>query len=488
MNIFREEDLTLLNDRIEEIKNKIEKIKLYKFDPTIKEQKKVMSIIINFIKKNKRKIYGGVAINELIKNKNPKDAFYKEDEKVADIDFYSVDPVSDLHALCNIIFDEGFTSVIGREAQHPETYSIFVNGINYVDITYVPRNIYNTIPFIEIDGFIVTHPSFIKIDYYRMFSDPLTSYWRIEKAYTRFALLDNHYPEKKYTIPYNVNKPSVDINNVLIDIFEIISNNKDIICVGDYMYNYLYHESNIKNASYIKELPITKFEVILTKYAEQGSMIFNTLKDKYGDDIFITEYYPFFQLVGYRFEIYYKKHLVLCAENHNKKCIPYKIVEGNLFNLGKNKDKVITLASFDRNILYVMTRIQYNKTNDKKEEMSNYKVMLSHLLEMRKYYLDTNKKTILDESLFQEFMIECIGETIMPEQERQKLIESRRAKNQMIVYQYFPEKKKTDGTETKHSFYNTSGNIIRNPRNLRIMAESLSDDDMIDEENQDLME
>ena len=67
MNIFREEDITLLDNEIESIKDKIESITLEKFDPTLKEMKAVMKIVLDFVKRKKRKIYGGFAMNELIK-------------------------------------------------------------------------------------------------------------------------------------------------------------------------------------------------------------------------------------------------------------------------------------------------------------------------------------------------------------------------------------------------------------------------------------
>ena len=485
MNIFREQDLDVLNEKIGEIQKNIDKIRLMEYEPNFNEQTGIMNIIKKYIKQKKRKIYGGFAINELIKQKNKDDAFYKEDEQVADIDFYSTDPIGDLHALCNLIFNAGYKNLQGREADHPETYSIFINRINYVDITYTPKNIYNTIPFIDINGMYMTHPSFIKIDYYRMFSDPIVSYWRIEKTYTRFALLDKHFPEKKIEKPYKLIKPSVDISKVLLSIFKYLSNKTEIMFVGEYAYNYFLKESNIKK-KYIKQLPVTKFEVILTEYKNQASELFNLLKDKYGDDISITEYYPFFQIIGYRFNIFYKKQLVLCGEHYNDKCIPYKIVESDLFDLKTKYSAIVTLASYDRNILFVMTRAQYYKTNNDKNIMYNYKTMLSHLLEMRRYYLESNKKTILDNSLFEEFLIKCIGSTLLPQTERQRLINKRIAKGKPINYTYYPDRKQTDGSDINHSFYNTSGNAIRNPRNLRVLADIDTEEQLPEEQGEEI--
>ena len=82
-------------------------------------------IIKLYIKEKKRKVYGGFGLNMLLVDKNPKYALY-DDSDVPDIDFYSPEPLVDLVILCDKIFEAGFKPVIGQEAMHKETYSIFV--------------------------------------------------------------------------------------------------------------------------------------------------------------------------------------------------------------------------------------------------------------------------------------------------------------------------------------------------------------------------
>ncbi|NDB83644.1 MAG: hypothetical protein EB127_13110, partial [Alphaproteobacteria bacterium] len=59
--------------------------------------------------------------------------------------------------LCDKIHAAGFKPVLGQEAQHKETYSVYVNYQLYCDITYVPNKIYNKIKFIEIDNIRYVH-------------------------------------------------------------------------------------------------------------------------------------------------------------------------------------------------------------------------------------------------------------------------------------------------------------------------------------------
>ena len=189
----------------------------YPFDVArelIMEYEKINSpdnIILDFIKQNKRKIYGGYAVNKLIIDKNQKDSIYQE-YQYPDIDFYSPTPIEDLINICNTLYDKGYKRVNAKEAAHKDTYSIFVNFHLYCDITYVPKNIYNRIPYKELNNYYYTHPHFMTIDYLRMLADPLGSSWRIEKSIKRFALLQKYYP-----LPI-INKPisMIEINKLIL--------------------------------------------------------------------------------------------------------------------------------------------------------------------------------------------------------------------------------------------------------------------------------
>jgi hypothetical protein len=167
--------------------------KLNEIDPKIDEVTAINEIIKSFIIEKKRKIYGGFALNLLLTAKDKSLALYDAFDN-PDIDFYSPEPLNDLKELCDRIYDAGFKQVIGQEAQHKETYSIYVNYQLYCDISYMPNNIYKKTRFINTNGFTLIHPWFAMIDYFRMFTDPMVSYWRLEKHYERYMLLQKTYP------------------------------------------------------------------------------------------------------------------------------------------------------------------------------------------------------------------------------------------------------------------------------------------------------
>ena len=146
-----------------------------------------------FIKNKKRIVYGGFAQNLLIKINNPEDQFYSELD-TPDIEFYSPNPIEDLMELCDFLHNQGVKRVTGQEGIHNETYKLFVNFAEYCDIGYMPSNVYDKVPTLNVNGFRIADPLFMTIDVFRVFSDPMTSYWRVEKSFLRNDLLMKYYP------------------------------------------------------------------------------------------------------------------------------------------------------------------------------------------------------------------------------------------------------------------------------------------------------
>ena len=180
MPLYRAKDIDAIRDAIPKIKDEIQKIKLEKFEPTLKEINHVNNLVHKFIKNKKRIVYGGFAQNLLIKINNPEDQFYSKLD-TPDIEFYSPKPVEDIMELCDYLHKNGVKRINGQEGIHIETYKLFVNFAEYCDIGYMPENVYNKVPTLNINGFRIADPLFMTIDVFRVFSDPLTSYWRVKK-------------------------------------------------------------------------------------------------------------------------------------------------------------------------------------------------------------------------------------------------------------------------------------------------------------------
>lgn len=488
MALYKQGDIELLAENWQTIMANVENERLALLEPTIDEMKEVHEIILNFVRSNKRKVYGGFALNLLVKDKNKNDAIYK-DNKIPDIDFYSPDPIGDLMKLCNILHEKGYKAVAGREAMHQETYSLSVNYMTYCDLSYVPRNIYNKMPFIEIDKLLLIHPHFMFIDYLRMLTDPLISYWRFEgdlKSYRRFFLLQKHYPFPRPKESISFKPVSPTIQTALDMIFQFLINRNTIIVQGLYAYNYYIYESSIldsnkKTTSNLVHIP--HYEFISSDYRNDFFALMDHLKSNVvipRDRLTSTEFYPFFQFTGHSVEIYIDNQLICRIYNNNKKCFPYIDLPAIKFNVNENtvekhKKYTVRLATFPLTLLYAIVQLMKARTNDDMKDKNLGYQVVGGLLEARNFFFDKNKKNFLDDTPFREFVAKCIGDTIQPERQRRLLIESRKKKNKRYTFTYEPGDGIKEPT-TNYEFANSSGNVIHNPKNLRL-SEKFHEDD-----------
>lgn len=491
--ILSERDLDAFLQKSSDIIKRAERLKLKLVEPYEDEIYGITNIVMNYLKKNQRKAYGGFALNLLLKNKSPAYAIY-DDSDVPDIDFYSPHPMKDLCAICNELHDKGYKNVMGREGMHKETYTIYANTQKYCDISYVPSHIYNNMPFERIDGIHVISAQFMLIDYYRLMTDIVLTSWRIEKTMKRLYLLQKHYPmpyiqKKLYTTPASKNTEMV--NAILLYTQKFAENDpKNIIVIGFYAYNHFLKQSKLKN-DYIKQIDVPFFDFIACNYIEIVENYITELKKTFptvADKITWKEYYPFFQFLENSVEIYYDGILVLRVFSNAKRCLAYNSVQSDFFSEGKiiPGKKKISIGAFSINMLYVLIMIIYSRINDDKENKNMYYTIASHLFEMKKYYFEENNLTMLDESLFKEFVETCTGKEMSPDIEKQNIILRNKKKGKSYVFTYYPENGHKSSIE--YLFSNTSGNMVTNDKYMKIFknknAEDLDDfDDSSDSDN-----
>jgi hypothetical protein len=457
------------DENLEEIQKNAKQQILTHLEPTIDEKIEVYKIIINYLKERKRKIYGGYAQHMLLKDKDS--PIYTEEEfATADVDFYSPKPLEDLKNICDLLFDRGFKHVSGSEAMHKETYVIYVNYAEYCNISYVPFNIYNKIRFVEIEGMYITHPWFLMIDVFRIFSDPLVSLERIPKVYKRFEQLQKHYPlpyiTKKLDIKPYKNNDIYACLNLFIQNYGI--HQQTFIFTGLYVYNYYQHL--LENPNIIK---IPYYEIYSTDYISDGLDLIQFFENSnYKNKITYTEFYPFFQFLGNYTIFYYingeEKIPILYLFSNNKKCMPYKKIDYMDFNNNNfTTDVKINIGSFDFNVLYIL--IQLSKVRVDEEDYKNdmlYKI-LNGLVNARTTYLKKNNLTIYNNTVFQSFIAECMGKTIQSRRESLIRRDIRfKLKKTPVTYRYEPSKSKS---VSKFVFANSSGNKIKNTTHLQLI-------------------
>ena len=395
--LYDEKNIDIITNNLDKISNKARKYALEnKISPSLVTYNKVIKVIKNYIEKNKRVVYGGYAYNELIIHKNEKDRIYSKDGlDQADIEFYSFEPIIDLINIGNELKELGYKNIQVKSAMHLETFTLFVDYFGYCDASYMPSNLFHKMPLWQFGKLKLAHPKFILIDILRMYNDPINSYWRIEKNFKRAIKLLKYYPldTKGYFTKVVINNDTKDILNFVRK--NIIIGSK-LLVFGYYAYDYYkYKATNQESPLYVPY-----YDVISTDLKKDAKKIYKDLS-AFSNNIEVKEYHPFFQFFDSRISFEYKGKEILNLYGHNCMCIPF-------FNLEKKKLNIVTYPYL---ILMLLIKFIYLHINNNKES-KNYDFMLENIITLRNEYLKKNKKTVLDNTPFEEFRIECMGDTI----------------------------------------------------------------------------
>jgi len=444
--LYDEKNMKLLEDNIDSIIMESRRHALKTIlEPNLKEYNSVMEILLDFIKTNKRIIYGGYGWNELIKKKNKNDAIYSEDMiELPDIEFYSPTPIHDLVYLCKEWVSKGFKYVRGEDAHHHETYTIFVNQHQYCDITYMPKILSNKMPLMKINDLNITHPKFILIDIMRQYNDPMTSYWRVKKNLVRANILLKHYPLDtrghftKKDIPDDLQR-NLDFirKNIIIG--------SKLLVFGYYGFQYYMYKANDDKK---EELYVPYYDVISTNLEEDVKIIRQTLV-QFNDAITVEEYHPFFQFFDKSITFKFKGKPILNVYGSNYMCIPYWYIEKKKFNV----------VTFPYMVQTLLIKHIYYLVNENKILSQNYDYLLETIIKARNNYLETHNKTILDNTPFQEFRIQCMGDTMDSARKYRLMMAEKIANKQRPKFKYDPYAKNDKFSPDAFKFDNTSGNI-----------------------------
>lgn len=443
--MFRAQDITAIKTSFDDLAKQSDKIRYGKYEPTLNQLDEVYCEIYKFAKEKKLIIYGGFAQNKLIFFKEPKDTFYNE-LSLADIEFYSYDPLGIGMELAKLMYKKGFPYVQLVEGVHEDTYKLFVNFHNFCDISYMPKYIHDNLPTIIKDDLIFTHPHFMAVDAFRVYADPMFSFFRIEKTFTRFSTLLKHYPiyDSKKVKPLKLQ--NLD-ENVFKTLRKEFLHNKEMIVINHYAYNYLIKKTPKTNLI----INIPYLSAISINYTKDIINITKKLEELYPKNITTKEYYPFFQFIGRKTEFYLNNKLIMVIYSHNDRCTTYQATY--------SENKKTLFGTFALIRLMLMAEY-YNQYIHKNTIVSNeFMQLLQNLLGSRLEYLDSKDITVMDVSPFQEFTFECIGVGTDPIRQSRLRAREKFKKKLSAVFRYDPERN-LDGKVPNFNFENTSGNLI----------------------------
>ena len=462
---------------IEEAKKRASEV----LEPTIYENREVMAVIKDYIRQKKRKVYGGTALNEMLKSSNPVDAIYNENS-FSDIEFYSPTPVPDLVELTNLLYQKGYKYVVGKEAQHDETYSIFVNFKLYCDISYVPTIVYHGIKTVIIDGIHYADPHFMLIDYLRMINDPMNAAeQRWEKAFKRMYKLLKNYPLEYFDKQIRIDRPPEEIQKYILKIkneFMLIDKVQEssLIC-GFEAYNfYIKYAADDRSVEKLARTTFGKdklkdflvnvpfFDLLSVNYVDTVERLYAFVQDMVPSpkDVTLDEYFPLFQFTNHMARISYKGIPLANVFEADGFCIPnVKTTKGYMY------------VSYQYLLMFMLISKFRSHLDKNKEMYFNYSIAISNLVSARNIYLSKKNLGVLNNSAFGEFRISCVGSTVSYTRMSQlrgleKLRQGKSARFSYMPENFFKQSKESQERfdPTKHSFRNTSGNKIANPKNL----------------------
>lgn len=465
--MYRYNDIEKIDKNIDTIIDGAAKQYKTLYEPTLKEIGEVYSCIIDYIKINKKVVYGGFAQNLLIMQKNKNDAFYTEINgayynwpDIADIEFYSPTPIEDVFNLTDTLYKKKYKFVEATEGIHSETFKIFVNFLNYCDISYIPAHVYNNMPIIVVNGIKCTHPHFMIVDTYRILTDPMTSYWRIGKSIRRTQLLLKHYPIDQSNIKQVINFQEITGNrtktqheeyeNILTFIRKQVVYNSHLIMVGLYAYN--YYAKKVEENFVLNNIPY--YELITTNIEKDGKNIYALLVKKYGKKITVKEFVPFFTFMDRRIEFYHNNNLILILYGNNDRCIVHNYSE----------KKKIYFGTYNLVMMYLYFEYYYAFINRNKKNTNLFNILIGKFFNLRNVYLDNKKITVVDESPFMDFTYKCHGIPVDPVRASRLAGAEKKKQGKKIKFRHTPSDKTR--LPSKQEFSNTSGNQNSNKKYL----------------------
>lgn len=432
---------------------------------------KVIDLIKKYIKENNRIVYGGTAINELIKAKNAADSIYKP-YQFADIEFYSHEPRVDIVNLANIMYEAGYDYIQAKVAQHDETYTLAVDFVVYCDVSYMPKRIAGGTRYEEINGIKYAHPHFIMIDMLRIFNQPLTAAeQRWEKTLKRFYKLQKYYPLPKIHGTITTTGPSNEISAIIDDIKkQFFAKYHPQLLISDYdAYNtiirYVMNHKQIKNnkkavsklESFICQTPY--LGLVSTDYANDVRNLYAFIQSKVSDpqELSLTEYWPLFQFTGFSVEIKYKDNVITRITQADGFCVP-TIDTTNAYKY----------VSFQYILMTMMIKrfAAYLDWSDDSEKRS-LGVAISNLLTARSIFLGVTKSRPINNTPITDFKVSCMGETMDFRRSAFLRFDSDRKKGKR-PFRYEPAEFYSKSEEERKAFNpgrfnhrNSSGNAIQ---------------------------
>ena len=184
----------------------------------------IIKCVEEFIKKKQLIMYGGFAVNILLSKRYK---FYK-DYTINDFDCFSANAKQDAKELAQELANKNFPYIKIRKALHENTYKVYVNFLQVIDLTNIPIEEFNGLKVVSQyeklhsklyrnyhDTFIIAPVCFLKASMHYELARPVRSYFRWEKIFYRLDILTQLYSFKKPKLVESNKKPNKTLKAVL---------------------------------------------------------------------------------------------------------------------------------------------------------------------------------------------------------------------------------------------------------------------------------
>lgn len=410
---FEEKELKILRDSVDLVTDKLGR-KLVQS----KSIKTIIQTLEDFLRKNKTLCYGGTAVNNLLPEK---DKFYNKNIEIPDYDFFSPYAKELAKKLADIYHNLGYDEVEAKSGVHVGTYKVYVNFMPIADITYLEKNLFDTLykNSIKINAINYCPSNFLRMAMYQELSRPEGQTSRWEKVLKRLTLLNKNYPLKGFSCDkIRFQRQYEGNNNDAYKIYSIIRKSiidQELVFFGGYALSLYgkYMPRNEKNK--IDNIP--DFDVICEDPVLSSRIIKEQLKFYGYKNIIIDKKPPVSEYVSEHYEIKVK-----CSSKIDTVCMLYKANSCYSYNvIYVNKDK-IKVATIDT-ILYFYLIFMY-------ADRPYYDI--NRLLCMSEFLFKVQLRNRLEQKgLLRRFSITCYG--------KQETMEDIRAEK-MELFKSFKEK------------------------------------------------
>jgi hypothetical protein len=194
---------------MDKVKKLVEDLDEKKLKEKFVDTADIIKCVETFIKKKKLIIYGGYAVNTLLSKKSQ---FYK-DYTINDFDCYSPNAKQDAKELATELARLKFPYIKIRKALHENTYKVYANFLQVIDLTQISLEEFNGLKFVSEyekmytklyknyhETFLLAPVCYLKANMHYELARPVSSYFRWEKIFYRLQLVTQLYAFQKTKI------------------------------------------------------------------------------------------------------------------------------------------------------------------------------------------------------------------------------------------------------------------------------------------------